>query len=215
MTLTTGSIGQHQTSVGTTQNTAKTASTNTSATEKESSTASTQPSNLSDRAQKIQKLNEEFFTGGPRSVKITPSFIQRLNEYGFLNDSEASRYLTDQQSLGTAQDDTVGQLSDFIDDFSSKLNEESSENSLVATLEKAKTVLDNLGNTNSNSALDIKTTSAELTQYLNSDDAKTLSKEDKDHLSQLQMVLGIADTLQPDNLSRSKLNDYVRILNGF
>ncbi|WP_415884225.1 hypothetical protein [Neptuniibacter sp. QD34_54] len=215
MTLTTGSIGQHQTSVGTTQNTAETASTNTSATEKESNTASTQPSNLSNRAQKIQKLNEEFFSGGPRSVKITPAFIQRLNEYGFLNDSEASRYLTDQQSLGTAQDDTVGQLSDFIDDFSSKLREESSENSLVTTLEKAKKVLDNLGNTNSNSALDIKTTSAELTQYLNSDDAKTLSAEDKDHLSQLQMVLGIADKLQPDNLSRSKLNDYVRILNGF
>ncbi|WP_415898001.1 hypothetical protein ACMXYX_06705 [Neptuniibacter sp. QD72_48] len=215
MTLTTGSIGQHQTSVGTTQNTAETASTNKSATEKESSKASTQPSNLSDRAQKVQKLNEEFFTGGPKSVKITPEFIQRLNEYGFLNDSEASRYLTDQQSLGTAQDDTVGQLSDFIDDFSNKLREESSESSLVATLEKAKKVLDNLGNTNSNSALDIKTTTAELTQYLNSDDAITLNEEDRDHLSQLQMVLGIADKLQPENLSRSQLNDYVRVLNGF
>lgn len=214
MTLTTGSISQHQTSVGTTQNTAETASTNKTTAEQENNVTS-QASNLSDRAQKIQKLNEEFFSGGPRSVKITPAFIQRLNEYGFLNDTEASRYLTDQQSLGTAQDDTVGQLSDFIDDFSSKLREESTDNSLVATLEKAKKVLDNLGNTNSNSALDIKTTSAELTQYLNSEDAKTLSEEDKDHLSQLQMVLGIADKLQPDNLSRSKLNDYVRILNGF
>ncbi|WP_415887791.1 hypothetical protein ACMXYO_06975 [Neptuniibacter sp. QD37_6] len=58
-------------------------------------------------------------------------------------------------------------------------------------------------------------TTGSIGQYLNSDDAKTLKEEDRDHLSQLQMVLGIADKLQPENLSRSQLNDYVRVLNGF
>ena len=215
MTLTTASIGQQQVNRNTTQQTAATGASNQdrSATAEESgSSGATQ---LSDRAQKIQKLNEEFFSGGPRSVKITPAFIQRLEEYGFLNKSEATNLLNTHQGLAESADDTVGDLTEFISDFSRKLEQESPESSFLTTLEKAQTVLDHIGNTDSNTRLDIKTTVAELNQFMNSDSAESLTAKEKDQFTQLQMVLSVADKLQPENLSRSKLNEYVRIHNGF
>ncbi|MEH6473698.1 MAG: hypothetical protein V7752_20945 [Halopseudomonas sp.] len=70
---------------------------------------------LSTRAQKIQKLNEEFFSAGPLSVSITPEFIARLTEYGFLSTDQASNLSPSVASPDENLSNTLGELSLFID----------------------------------------------------------------------------------------------------
>ena len=192
----------------------------TAATTKQGETSDTEASKesqkvaFSDRAQKIQKLNEEFFEGGPRSVKITPEFIQRLQEYGFIDKSQASQLTSSANTIAAEDKSSLGQLSSFIDTYSSKLKSADSNDSFIETLNKAKSIINNFdGSKPSTLATDIKTVSAELTQYLSSH-ANEISEENKQQLEELNLALKIADNLKPDNLSSSKVNDYLKVLGG-
>jgi hypothetical protein len=192
----------------------------TAATTKQGETSDTEASKesqkvaFSDRAQKIQKLNEEFFEGGPRSVKITPEFIQRLQEYGFIDKSQASQLTSSANIIAAEDKSSLGQLSSFIDTYSSKLKSADSNDSFIETLNKAKSIINNFdGSKPSTLATDIKTVSAELTQYLSSH-ANEISEENKQQLEELNLALKIADNLKPDNLSSSKVNDYLKVLGG-
>ncbi len=167
---------------------------------------------LSDRAQKIQKLNEEFFKGGPSSVKITPDFIARLQEYGFLDKNQANQLSASAQQTAIEDKSSLGQLSNFIDSFSEKLEKQNPTDSLISTLNKAKSIINNFdGSKPSSLASDIKTVSAELTQYINDNE---IDKDDKEQLEELNLALKIADNLKPDNLSTAKVNNYLKILSG-
>jgi len=167
---------------------------------------------LSTRAQKIQKLNEEFFPAGPQSVKITPAFIERLKEYGFISSDEASKLSPSVASSDEGPANTLGELSHFIDLFSSEVKASDPENSLITTLQKAKSIINNFdGSKPSSMASDIKTVTAELNQYSKSTEAQTLSNDDKSSLDQLELALKIADKLNPENLSSSKINDYLSV----
>ena len=167
---------------------------------------------LSDRAQKIQKLNEEFFKGGPSSVKITPEFIARLQEYGFLDKNQADQLSASAQQTTIEDKSSLGQLSEFIDTFSEKLEKQNPTDSLISTLNKAKSIINNFdGSKPSSLASDIKTVSAELTQYINDNE---INKNDKEQLEELNLALKIADNLKPDNLSTAKVNNYLKILSG-
>lgn len=169
---------------------------------------------FSDRAQKIQKLNEEFFEGGPRSVKITPEFIQRLQEYGFIDKNQASQLTSSANTIATEDKSSLGQLSSFIDSYNSKLKSADPNDSFIETLNRAKSIINNFdGSKPSTLATDIKTVSAELTQYLSSH-ANEISEENKQQLEELNLALKIADNLKPDNLSSSKVNDYLKVLGG-
>jgi len=167
---------------------------------------------LSDRAQKIQKLNEEFFEGGPSSVKITPEFIARLQEYGFLDKNQANQLSASAQQTAIEDKSSLGQLSNFIDSFSEKLEKQNPTDNLISTLNKAKSIISNFdGSKPSSLASDIKTVSAELTQYINDNE---IDKDDKEQLEELNLALKIADNLKPDNLSTAKVNNYLKILSG-
>ncbi|OMH36158.1 hypothetical protein [Motiliproteus sp. MSK22-1] len=185
----------------------------------ENKSADTQEGNrsnvdLSTRAQKIQKLNEEFFSGGPHTLKITPAFIERLKEYGFLSSEEANRLspastTSDNQELTGA----LGDLTQFIDRFSKQLKEVDASDNLISTLQKAKSIINNFdGSTPSSMATDIKTVTAELSQYRHSETAASLTDNDQNSLKQLELVLKIADKLNPENLSSQKVNHYLSVL---
>lgn len=168
---------------------------------------------LSERAQKIQKLNEEFFPAGPSSVKITPEFIQRLHDYGFLNDNEASKLLAEEQSLPEESKGTLGELETFIETFKQDLEEKHPSSTLIETLNKAQSVLKNIdGSSPSSMAQDIKTTAAELSNFLSSDDINLFSDEQTDQLKQLNFALKIADAIAPEQLSSARVNQYLQIM---
>ena len=83
-----------------------------------------------------------------------------------------------------------------------------------STLQKAKSILDNIDGSNpSTMASDIKTVAAELSQYTYSNDAQAMNNDDLNALFQLQLALNIADKLNPENLSSQKVNQYLSVLN--
>ena len=183
--------------------------------ETESTTASSGNSvNLSTRAQKIQQLQEEFFPTGPQSLQITPEFLTRLNEYGFINDDEV-KSLSPSVDTGTQQSaSTVKELSTFLDSFIEKITKDEPGNTLVSTLEKAKDILNNIDGSNPTAlANDIKSVSAALSQFDYSAYSEAMTDEDFDHLINVQLALKIADKLNPENLSSSNINQYLSVLN--
>ena len=170
---------------------------------------------LSTRAQKIQKLNAEFFPAGPQSLKITAAFIERLEEYGFLNADEAKKLSPTATSSTSGQSaQPLGELSTFIDGLTDKLKDSDLGNSLIAVLQKAQLVINNLDGSNSPSKVtDIKTIIAELEQFTSSDEMHSLSNNDKRSLQQLEIALQVADKLGPEDSSSEQINKYLSILN--
>ena len=164
---------------------------------------------LSSRAQKIQMLNEEFFPGGPSSVTITPDFIQRLHEYGFISESEAND-LSSGTTAESESTDTVGALSDEIKRITQGLEADSS---LIGILNRADDIINNLDGTKpTHLTNNIKLVDVELNAYLNSDEAAQLTETEKQSMEQLSLALTLADKLNPNNLTSPKLNSYLSFM---
>ncbi len=167
---------------------------------------------LSSRASKIQKLNEEFFPGGPKTVTITPEFIQRLSEYGLISEDEAQK-LDSSINKGDTDLKPLEQVSSFIDKLSEKIEQQDPQSTLLETLQKAKTVIDGFGIDAAAMNSDIKSILAELNQFNQSEQGLALSDEDKANMEQLELALKIADQMNPLNASSQELGSYVSIFN--
>lgn len=167
---------------------------------------------LSSRASKIQKLNEEFFPGGPKTVTITPEFIQRLSEYGLISEDEAQKLNSSASSEDTDLK-PLEQVSNFIDVLSEKIKQQDPQSTLLETLQKAKTVIDGFGIDAAAMNSDIKSILAELHQFNQSEQGLALSDEDKKSMEQLDLALKIADQMNPLNASSQQVGSYVAVFN--
>ena len=169
---------------------------------------------LSSRAQKLQKLNEDFFPGGYQTIKITSDFIGRLQEYGFLSQEEAEQ-LTPKKEATTGQQESVdlNELSNFIGQFKDKLEKEDPDNGLIATLQKADHIINNFDTQTMKS--DIKNVINDLKEYSSSEKAENLSAVEKDFLSKLEITLQVADKLTLERNASPKINEYLSVLNQF
>lgn len=211
------SIGNDTSMVSSTRQ-ENTASLSAASTENDSELADTssQPEEsieISTRAQKIQKLNEEFFPSGPQSVEITSAFIERLHEYGLISEDDANRLSPLAKSADDQTTGAVGELLLFIDDFSERLKTSDPEDSLIATLQKGKSLLENLDILNpADITADIKTVISELTEYSNSEDSQALATDDQEALQKLTLALQIADTLNSGGMGSQKIGSYLSVL---
>jgi hypothetical protein len=168
---------------------------------------------LSDRATKIQKLNEEFFPGGPQTIRITPDFISRLQEYGLISASDAERL---GEVKGLAEDSSANsleKLSLFAEEFGNKLKEEDPDNSLIGTLEKATAKLNSWENNSVSTVGDVKEIIAKLADFIDSEEAKALTQSEKDSLLQLEFSMIVADKLSPEGNISGKINKYLDVFN--
>jgi hypothetical protein len=182
-----------------------------------SNTQSQDSIQLSTRAQKIQKLNQEFFPDGPHSLRITPGFIQRLQEFGFISNSEAEGFganlASNALSSGNELPGTIGDISRNIEAITQRVSRINSEDDLVGILQRSDAILQNLDGSKPNAlASDIRTVNAELSNYLNSTEADELTEQEKSALNELNTALKVADKLNPANLSTQKLNQYLAFL---
>ncbi len=178
---------------------------------------------LSGRALSVQKLNQEFFSNGTRGFQITSDFVSRLEEYGLINNTEASRLspLVSSLSRFKSQDDkgdhsSLDKVTQFINDFRDELKEENPESSLINILNKAETIIDDFdGSLSEASKTDIKSVLAELNSFTKSDAAEGLSEDDKESLNQLGLTLRIADRLNPSSVTSGRVNSYLSVMNRF
>jgi hypothetical protein len=168
---------------------------------------------ISTRAQKIQKLNEEFFSGSIESFTISQDFIQRLEEYGFITAGEAGNLGANAETSESSDDSTVGEISKFIDSFTASVRKTDPNNSLIDILQQAKTVLTNFNSpTQSSQNINIVQISSQLQSYIDSSDEQ-LPEIDKSGLNQLVSALDIANILSPGRNTTSQIDSYLAINN--
>lgn len=166
---------------------------------------------ISSRAQKIQQLNEDFFSNGIKAFTITQDFIQRLEEYGFLTASEASNLGTNVATSVTSDTSTVGEISKFIDSYVESTKEAAPNSSLIDVLQQAKTVLDNFNNpTESSKSINIVQVSSQIQNYIDTS-TEQLADSDKKSLKQLVSALDITNILTPGKNTLSQINSYLDI----
>lgn len=170
---------------------------------------------ISTRAEKLQKLSKEFFPSGPQSLEITPQFIQRLQEYGFISVSQAEK-LSPQLKLSEAQSGTktVAQLEAFTDTLSSKLKKVAPESGLIGLLKESKSVLENFDKAlTSTQQTNHSNLISKLSEFAQTSDTSTLSQSDKNGLKTLAITISLADKLGPAQSSTKEINQYLSILN--
>lgn len=166
---------------------------------------------ISTRAQKIQKLNEEFFSGSIESFTISQEFIQRIEEYGFITTDQASSLGANAETNESSENSTIGELTKFIDSFSASVNKIDPNNSLIDTLQQAKTVLSNFNSpTQSSQNVNIVQISSQIQSYIDTANEK-LPETDKKALNQLVSALDIANILTPGKNTTSQIESYLAI----
>ena len=189
----------------------KTASSKTVANESSETPASSDKVEISTRAQKIQTLNEEFFSNGIESFTISSTFIKRLEELGFITSNEASNLGSNINANESGGNSTVGEVSKFINSFTASLKKADPDNSLIDTLQQAKTILTNFNNpTQSSKNINTVQISSQLQNYIGSH-TEQLSETNKSGLNQLVSVLNIANKLTPGKNTTSEIDSYLAI----
>ena len=176
-------------------------------------TAKIETVEISTRAQKIQKLNEEFFSSGPKDFKVSAEFIERLEEYGFLTANEAER-LSDSASVTSKTSEgasTVGELSLFIEGFIDSVEQIAPESSLIEVLQQAQTVIDNFNDPTVNSLSVNIPNITELLKNYNDTATDLLPDADKESLNQLVLALSIANVLTPGTNTTTEIDQYLAI----
>lgn len=167
--------------------------------------------NISTRAQRIQQLNEEFFSGDPREFTVTSEFIQRLQEFELITAEEASSLGQTVSRDSLSDSSSVGELSLFIDSFTDTVKEIAPDNNIIGILQQAQSVLDNF-NTPTPSSLDINIPQVieQLQDYIGTE-AQTLPASDQRDFEQLFLALEIADKLTPGTNTIAEINSYLAI----
>jgi len=169
---------------------------------------------ISTRSQKIQKLSQEFFPGGPHEIKITPAFISRLQEYELISASEAE---TLNSSAALADDETtdnLGQLAEFLDSFTEKLRKQDGDSSLIETLNQANSVLESWKDNTRPDTETLTKVVQELSLITASEEFGEFSVEDRKSLLELELAMNVAQKLNPESNVSEKVNQYLNILNG-
>ncbi|MCR8921429.1 hypothetical protein NO559_01515 [Dasania sp. GY-MA-18] len=166
---------------------------------------------ISSRAQKIQKLNEEFFAEGPRAIKITKALIERLAEYGLISQQEAESLGAGVLNKDQDESSAVAQLSNFIDSYAASLEQQGAEQGIIDSLRQAQTVLDHFNMpTASSRNIEIAQVLEQLQSHMDEVGA-TLPQKDQQSFSQLLLALGVANVLTPGVNSTAQIDKYLAV----
>jgi len=192
---------------------------------------------LSSRAQKINAISSEFFSGAQLTFDDIDALKEKLYQFGLIsqgdyaNLSGAKADATNSES--NAKNPTTT-LTNFLGDFIERLNSgETDENTntknntdgddsvtgsetikvLTAALTTAKEILTNVEeqkmHTDFKSSL--KNTLALLNETINDQSFEKLPLDDKIGLSKVHQALEIVDRLSPERLNNDKVNQYIKL----
>jgi len=170
---------------------------------------------LSTRAQKIQKLNEEFFPGGPKSIRITPDFVARLHEYGLISAADADSLSPAARANSSEAESSLAELSLFTQNFGEELAESDPDNSLITTLNKAHSIIDAWEGDDPASMSEVTQVIAELATFNGSPALETLDHDDQKSMLELELAMNIAKKLNPQGNVSQEINSYMNILKEY
>jgi len=170
---------------------------------------------LSTRAQKIQKLNEEFFPGGPKSIRITPDFVARLHEYGLISAADADSLSPAARANSSDAESSLDELSLFTQDFADELAENDPDSSLISTLNKAHSIIDAWEGNDPASMTEVTQVIAELATFNGSGELESLDHGDQKSMLELELAMNIAKKLNPQGNVSQEINSYMNILKEY
>lgn len=228
-------------------NTASSATTNTSAVDNiiaehkansaENQTASTSNDSnlyLSNRAQKINAISKEFFSGDALNFNDLDALKERVYQLGLISKNEYST-LTNSSSKteneSTDSDNQTMSIVNFIGNLLERLQNDDNESNadetedlaspteeksasltaLIKALESAKDIISNVEE--AKRASDFKTTLQDslslLQETIEAPSFEQIPLDDKISLSKVYQTLEIVDQLSPQRLNNDKLNKYM------
>ena len=168
---------------------------------------------LSTRAQKLQKLEQEFFPGGYLTLEITPEFVQRLQDYGFISASQAEA-LPDSLKGGAETEDPsqIGRVLDHAETLLDKLEGQEQHGGLIDAIKSAHTELEKIDSGDTDvSKVKADIVSKRLAEQLNEPSIKDLSEEDIQVVKNLMLSLELVSSFAAGS-SSSGISSYS---NGF
>ncbi len=193
-----------------TQETSATKEADTAKNQQSAATGHDDSVKLSSRASKIQKIAEEFFSGGGLSMEDIPKYIQRLQSDGFLTGQEVENLGYTKSAEQEALSEQTTKLLDFIGEFKNKVAAKDPEDSLINTLDKAKKVIENLDKSKDSSlAADVKTSLVELDTYLKSDKAEQWNEQEIKSLTDVKNILSVTNQLHFSQTDSKAANRYL------
>jgi hypothetical protein len=173
---------------------------------------STQAS-ISSRAQKLQKLAEEFFPGGPKTLKITPEFVQRLSDYEFLSQEQLDQLPASIKSLDSENEDSIAKLITNTESILEKLESEPEFEGLFGSLQSGVEQMEQFQIGGSQSfIISSKLLANEISSQLEVMDTGKLTEQDIKTIDQMVLALNLTDKLssgQSSAASNSVINNYL------
>jgi hypothetical protein len=173
---------------------------------------STQAS-ISSRAQKLQKLAEEFFPGGPKTLKITPEFVQRLSDYEFLSQEQLDQLPASIKSLDSENEDSIAKLITNTESILEKLESEPEFEGLFGSLQSGVEQMEQFQIGGSQSfIISSKLLANEISSQLEAMDTGKLTEQDIKTIDQMVLALNLTDKLssgQSSAASNSVINNYL------
>ena len=167
---------------------------------------------ISPRAEKIKMLNEEFFPSGPKSVQITPAFIQRLNEYELISDADAQKFLNQLDKAPSNTTNTLGEISNFIEIFKGELEKEEANHPLLDRLDEANNIiLDMAKGQSSYSKDDIGAVINALNAFSDDYPDHPLTEEQQASLQEVQDILSIIQRFNSGKPSGEAAQQYAAV----
>lgn len=186
---------------------------------------------LSSRAQKINAISSEFFSGAELTFDDVGALKEKLYQFGLISKGEYASLsgATAEANTNEASEATsTTTLTNFLGDFIERLNKDDSDENtdsdeavtesetivaLTGALTSAKEILNNVEEQKQQTdfksslkdALDL------LKETINDESFEKLPLDDKIGLSKVHQALEIVDRLSPQRLNNDKVNQYIKL----
>lgn len=186
---------------------------------------------LSSRAQKINAISSEFFSGAELTFDDVGALKEKLYQFGLISKGEyASLSGTTAEATTNEASETTSTttLTNFLGDFIERLNKDDSDENtdsdedvtesetivaLTGALTSAKEILKNVEEQKQQT--DFKTSLqgalALIKETINDKSFEKLPLDDKIGLSKVHQALEIVDKLSPQRLNNDKVNQYIKL----
>jgi len=187
---------------------------------------------LSNRAQKINAISKEFFSGDSLDFSDVESLKERVYQLGLISKDEYTKLTKDSSTADVSSagnENSVAGLTDFMGDLITRLqtddNEDNAEETtdsenearseslatLIATLESAKTIITNVEDAKREPDFKatLQATIATLKSTIEDPAFDKIPLDDKVGLSKVYQTLEIVDQLSPQRLNNEKINKYI------
>ena len=190
---------------------------------------------LSSRAQKINAISKEFFTGDALNFNDVESLKERVYQLGLISKNDYAKLTKSSAendvSSSNNENSTLG-LTNFIGDLLARLQASDSEStesnstetetetederskalsSLIKTLEAAKSIISNIeeAKNQANFKSTLQETLSTLKAAIEAPSFEKIPLDDKRGLGKVYQTLEIVDQLSPQRLNNEKINKYL------